>query len=261
MTSVRRAVLFGCACMASIAADAFLSCGGARLTEDAGTDAPTGADSQPIVDAGTPTPLSIFGRHLSFWLDGDYLPSVRLGSDGVQEWKDRSPNNLTTQAKFNKANDLVWLDAAVNGRGAIRFTGDRVDAAVLDGVLPLYDLGVGYMLIFVAAYSNPPGHPAAFFFANLPGQSLYFVANSCSDSRVFGGPSLMASDRFGCADGGVGVWSESSGWNDGKPHVFSLRAEAATSTIHIRIDGKETSGVSSFTSTSSAALGGHPHCC
>ena len=68
----------------------------------------------------------------------------------------------------------------------------------------------------------------------------------------------MAFDRLSCADGGIGVWSDSSGWNDGKPHVFSLRAEDATSTLRVRIDGTETSGVTPFTSTPGGSLGGYP---
>ena len=197
--SNRRALLFGVACIAGVAAGAFLSCGGPRVTEDAGTDAPTGTDSQPIGDADTPTPLSIFGRHLSFWLDGDYLPSVRLGPDGVQEWKDRSPNKRTTQTKFNTANDLVWLDAAANGRGAIRFTGDRKDAAVLDGVLPLGREGVGFMLIFVAAYGNPPGFPAAFFYGDVPNQTLY-LATSRVLLKIEGGGSTGPDRKIGVLD-------------------------------------------------------------
>lgn len=238
------------------------------MVADAGSDGAAGdasfdgasdvVDSSPIADARPLTPLSIFGMKVSFWYDGDYPPSIVVDQveGGVGEWRDRSPNNRTIKAAFNIANDLTWLDAAVGGRGAIRFTGDRKDAAALVG--PLILTGTTFIVIVVAAYSNPPGYPAALLVDNLLSSGgITFVGNSCSDSRVFGGSSLDGPDRFGCADSGIGIWSDSSGWNDGKPHVFSLRQDGATSVLHVRIDGTETSGVTPSV-TWSEHLGGRP---
>jgi hypothetical protein len=195
---------------------------------------------------------------VSFWFDGDHQATVLVDAGRVEGWIDRSPNHNDAIAVFNYANDMVWADSAVRGRGAIRFSGDRKDAAALEtaGARLGYVNG-DFLLVVVASYNNPPGHPATLF---MDDTGLVFVANSCTESRVFGGRSLVAPDRFNCADSGIGVWSASSGWNDAKPHIFSLRRMTAISTLSVRIDGTETSGVTAPLPRASGGDigGGHP---
>lgn len=242
-------------CIAAASASSLLACGKLWTAGDAGVDAGSAMDA--LVDGCVQTPTCIFGSHLSFWFDGDHRTTVLVDAGRVERWIDRSTNHHEAYAVFHQANDLVWEDSAVRGRGAIRFSGDRVDAAVLETTGDLGYVNGDFLLVVVASYNNPPGYPATLF-VDRPG--FFFVANSCTESRVFGGSRLEAPDRYNCADSGIGVWSGSSGWNDGTPHVFSLRQMIAASTIAVRIDGAETSSVQATALSAGGGDigGGHP---
>jgi hypothetical protein len=210
-------------------------------TDGSSPDGPAQADADAA--ASGPSPATIFGPKLTLWLDASEPSTVELDSAGrITKWHDRSSNmdDALAMRFFSDTNDRIVLQAgAVNMRSAMKFGGTRQTG----GVFQVLRFGStsDFALTFIVAYENAT--EAYLYNAGASPVGAWLVANlgATTDAGASVGR-LAGGIIFGMFGGSErrGAQTPTTGWNDGKFHVVTLRRDNAQQAMFLRVDGSET---------------------
>lgn len=233
--------------------------GGAdTLTADGGNKPDTGGndsgnqpdtmipDSGIVPDAGTFTVKNVLG--LALWLDG--TKGITQNNGFVSRWADQSGNvndafeqNVNFQPKFNAG--------AINNEPALHFKasagggGNGYGNMLVIADAPTLDWNTGdYLIEVVAQYDNNPNNPTSTI-----GVGTFYSKQEYIQQPPFlnAGPDLYGNwpaqngntTSFGSSsDNANSVVSANTGFNDGKPRVFTVQRVGTA--LNLRVDGVQT---------------------
>jgi Laminin G domain len=162
------------------------------------------------------------------WLTASSTDVARDPSGRVTAWTDRSQRGRKVIADYPRVEGRLELVDVGVPFPAVRFLGDFAQTGVL--VVPEQATIKSFILLFVFAHNNDQ---KGFVISSPNGYASWLMADG--SGSLSGG--VISNDGTGQR---LGATSPSSGWNDGKFHVVSVRRDNAQQAAFLRVDGEET---------------------